>query len=306
MKNRTSLRSATLCATLALLLPLAAGAGTLKQTMTAPPGGVLRIELDYGAVSVVSHDADEVRVDARAHGMGASGFAFELRQDAEGLKLAGRAGSWLQFMSMVPSVEVRAWVPRWLVVEVETRDGSVEVASVGGALVRAREGSIRVRDVAGAVDVETTRGFTGPQAEAAGAIDVFGVGGDVRASSSGARIHVSGVAGNVEARAGGGEIEIDGVSGEVVAITSDAAILARFTRAPAGVFETDGGRIQIAFPADVGARLDATARGGCIFVDRDASSACGTRVGTGGSAHTSGLADLELRAGDGGIRLQTL
>ena len=108
------------------------------------------------------------------------------------------------------------------------------------------------------------------------------------------------VAGLVEHR---GRIVIDGVSGSVVADTRDAAIRARFARAPTGRFRTQRGEIEIAYRAGSGAALDAVATGGCVFVDGVVRSGCGeVQQAVVGPIHGGG-GRLELRARDGDIRM---
>ena len=116
-----------------LLLPLAAGADDLDRSVPAGVHDTLRIELERGDVDVITYDADEVRLEARARGLGASAVHFRLRQDGRRLVLEGRAEKWLRWLGVGPRVSVRAWVPRRLVVDVET-PGAV-VASDGGVAV---------------------------------------------------------------------------------------------------------------------------------------------------------------------------
>ena len=160
---------------------------------------------------------------------------------------------------------------------------------------------VAARFVVGSVDARTSK--TG---ETSAPIDIQGAAGDVHALTDGSRVSLSRVEGDVEAYAAGGEIEIDGVTGAVVAETRDGAILARFERAPAGLFRTRGGRIDIAFPAEEGVELDAHSAGGCVFVDRDVRSGCGLASAPVLEPINGGGPTLQLRAEDGDIRLTAL
>ncbi len=116
-----------------LLLPLAAGADDLYRSVPAGLHDTLRIELERGDVDVITYETDEVRLEARAWGLGASAVHFRLREDGRRLVLESRAERWLRWLSAGPRVSVRAWVPRRLVLDVETtgavvaRDGGVAV-----------------------------------------------------------------------------------------------------------------------------------------------------------------------------------
>ncbi len=102
-----------------LLLPAASPAEDLDERISVGSGAKLRIELDHGSVKVVSHDAREVRIEARARGLGASAFRFRLRRANKVLVLTGEAEAWLELLQAGPRIQVRAWVPPDCEVEVQ-------------------------------------------------------------------------------------------------------------------------------------------------------------------------------------------
>jgi hypothetical protein len=83
----------------------------LEQSFPDGDGGRLRIALDFGQVDVVPSDADELRIEARAHGVGASGVHFDARAEGRDVVLTGRAEPWIAWLSSTPRVRVRAFVP---------------------------------------------------------------------------------------------------------------------------------------------------------------------------------------------------
>jgi len=115
--------------------PAAAGEGDgdLVRSLPAASGGTLFVDLDRGRVDVFAHDAPEVRIEARARGIGASSVHFELRADGDDLILVGRGEDWLAWMASAPSVRVRAWVPREYGVQVRTevREIASEIRNTG-------------------------------------------------------------------------------------------------------------------------------------------------------------------------------
>src|SRR5262245_51363026 len=120
-----------LAALSALVAPRLAEADELERSIEVEPGERLRIELARGDVDVFTHDAPEVRIEARARGLGASGVEFFVTREDGQIVLRSRAERWLEWLASGPSVSVRAWVPRHLGLAVETsghvaaRDGGV-------------------------------------------------------------------------------------------------------------------------------------------------------------------------------------
>ena len=118
-----------------LLLPLAAGADDLERSVPAGLHDTLSIELERGDVDVITYEADEVRFEARARGLGASAVHFRLREDGRRLVLESRAEKWLLWLDAGPRVSVRVWMPRRLVLDVETT-GAVVFSDGGVAISR--------------------------------------------------------------------------------------------------------------------------------------------------------------------------
>ncbi len=116
-----------------LLVPLAARAEDLERRLPVDAHDTLRIDLEHGDVDVFTHEANEVRLEARARGLGASAVHFRLREDGRRLVLESRSEKWLHWLGARPRVSVRAWVPRSLALDVQTT-GAV-VASDGGVAV---------------------------------------------------------------------------------------------------------------------------------------------------------------------------
>lgn len=100
---------------LGVILAIALGAGSradeLMQTFPAAEGGRLRIALEYGQVDVVPVESDEVRIEARARGVGASGVHFDARSEGGDVVLAVRSEPWVAWLQSLPRVHVRAFVP---------------------------------------------------------------------------------------------------------------------------------------------------------------------------------------------------
>ena len=117
LKRRTLIISFLLGIALAIALSSSSKADELEQTFPAADGGRLRIALDFGQVEVVSVESQEVRIEARSRGVGASGVHFDTRSEDGVLVLTGRAEPWVVWLRSQPRVLVRAFVPAsWSIV----------------------------------------------------------------------------------------------------------------------------------------------------------------------------------------------
>jgi hypothetical protein len=205
--------AAALVVLLSLVAP--ASADSLSENVAVPAQGLLRVSLEFGTVRIAAHEEAAVRIEARARGIGASGFHFEWIEPeiaGEAHLLLGRADAWLERMGGGPRVDVVAWVPAGFSVEVETSDGDVEVVSVASVVARTEGASIAVDQVRGSVDVATEPGRAGSDGfERSGRVEVSRVCGDVHARTRGARISLTSIGGRVDADAGRGPIEVDGL-----------------------------------------------------------------------------------------------
>jgi len=103
-----------------VLLAAPAVASDFEGAIPVEREAKLRIALERGDVRVVTHELETVRLEARARGSGASAIHFEVRKDAAGWVFESRAEPWLRWLSTGPRVNVRAWVPRALALEIET------------------------------------------------------------------------------------------------------------------------------------------------------------------------------------------
>ena len=115
-----------------LLAALAPGASAGELATYFPAGAAesLRIDLDFGEVDLVPHDAPEIRIVAEARGLGASSVHFAAHVVGDTIVVTGDAEPWVELLQGLPSVRVRAWVPRHIDVEVRRRPAPATRAAV--------------------------------------------------------------------------------------------------------------------------------------------------------------------------------
>ena len=294
---------------------LSSAAHDLDEILAVDPGGTLFVDLERGAVEVRSHDASQVRVQARATGWAAWSFEFDLARDGNDVQLSGESfgrGLW-PFGGI--HVTVRAWVPREYSVDVRTRGGRIELVELRGCIFAETSGGpVSLRQTSGLVALRTLGGPI--QAEgvdgdlrvdtSGGAIAVTDVTGEVHVSTSGGSIRIARAGGPVRARTSGGRIEVEQAGSHVDAVTSGGGIRVVFAGEPAGNLETSGGHVEVVMPRQAGTQLEAETQGGRIEVDAALAirGEIGARrivgeINAGGPplrVHTSG-GNIRLRAG---------
>ncbi len=116
-----------------LLGPALAHAEEFAQAIEVESGERVRIELASGDVEVFRHDGRELRLEAKARGLGASAVEFFVTREAGEIQLRSRAEPWIGWLKRGPQVSVRAWVPRDLLLAVETT-GHVAATDAGAQL----------------------------------------------------------------------------------------------------------------------------------------------------------------------------
>lgn len=243
-------------AALAAHAPGARAAEDFEDSTDAQPGGRLRVDLDAGSIQIEGQDEHEVRVDARATGIGSDDVDFELDSDDGEVRLSVDRGG----LGFLARLGLRVRVPHRFSLEVRTAGGEVVVEEIEGEVrIRTSGGEVTVDDVIGPVDIETS----------GGTIRADKIQGDLRARTSGGRIRAADVSGRLEVRTSGGPLELRDVGGPVEARTSGGPIEVRFSGGPAGDLETSGGSIEVEFAAGSGARLEARTSGGRVEMDPD-------------------------------------
>jgi hypothetical protein len=256
----------------------------IDETVAVSPGGTFFAQLDRGSIEVESHDANEVRLVARASGVSSERASFSVAKSGNDVHLdmlldgvfAGLFG---------PRVKVTARVPRDYSVDLDTRGGRVEVADIGGdCFVRTSGSRIEVSGADGDVAVRTS----------GGGVRVEDVGGDLTVATSGGKLETS-----------GGSIAVEDVLGCVGAKSSGGKICVRFGHDASGRLETSGGSIEVAYPRDTGLRVDARTSGGTVEIAESIRVDGRVDKQRVKAELDGGGGELELKTSGGSIRIDT-
>lgn len=291
-----------------------------EQALPSPPGGRVEVEIDLGdglrpdpgSLVLRSHQVDEVRVEVVSDGWGSWNVESELEEKAGRIRVEVRVTGATTWMFGGPNVRVRIWVPEKTSVDIRSKGGPVRIEDlVGSVRLRARDGDAEIRGIEGPVklrvedgdaEIEEIRGDLDVSCTD-GAIRAIWVSGDVEARTTEGAIVLEHVGGHVVAKTLSGDIEVAEVSGPVEARTEHGHLRVAFVAVPEGSLIVERGNIDVRFPADTNALLDAEVTRGEIEIaeglisngDVTARHARGT-LGAGGPR-------LVLRSSQGWIRV---
>ncbi|MET0625948.1 MAG: DUF4097 family beta strand repeat-containing protein [Pyrinomonadaceae bacterium] len=220
----------------------------LERRADAEPKAVVSLCITSGDVIVRGWDRSEVR--ARIHDAGtlrlltpnvrpAPRVEVLVSEDRDEELDAGRCGS---------NERVELMVPRGATVDVESRNGHVEVADVAGARVRVLSGDVNVRRVSESVEVSCLSGDVSVE-DTSGPVRVVTVSGDVEARN--VRRVASGD--NFEARSTSGDVTLEGVAhGQVsgAAVSGQVLYTGSLARGGSYDFSTISGDVMMELPGD--------------------------------------------------------
>jgi hypothetical protein len=234
--------------------------GPFDWTGQLAAGSRLRIDDVHGDVRVTVATGDRVTVhaDARRGGHRRSDIVFDVVNDGANVTICAR---WTDSPACTThglrdedsendehggesaSADFTVELPRALRLDVETRNGVIDVAGTGSEVV-AMSGN--------------------------GAVRVVGATGSVHASSGNGDVTIEGAGGPVTANTGNGAIRAITAEGPVSATTGNGNVDVRMqklgTRAPME-FSTGNGTVTVSMPASIAADLDADTGHGRIESD---------------------------------------
>jgi len=253
-----------------------------------PAASRLVVDVDFGAIEVVTNATSEVTVDVLRKVTASTeekekAFLAErpLTFDQEGAtvtvkmnkpgKLSAPWG-WTRFKT---EALYRITVPVDCEVALNTAGGHVYVTGIHNQVKAAtRGGALRFTAVQGAIHGDTAGGSISVidcVGEAhidtsGGTINVRGGSGSLKADTAGGSIRVTQFAGPVEVETSGGSITLEKIEGTIIGNTSGGSISAVLTGPPLPgkvELETSGGSVSVTVPGDLPFSLDAeTSAGG--------------------------------------------
>jgi hypothetical protein len=285
-------RSLILLTTFAVAAALnAATEENLSKAFTVSPGGKLVVDVDFGAIEVVTNSASEVSVEVyRKVGMKSEdkekAFLAErpvtFQQDGDTVTVRsrkpGKVGWSWNWGSQKLEGRYTLRVPVKFNVKLATSGGHIHVSDLTGEVKAATSGGgLKFARIHGPIDGDTSGG--GIQLAdcegvlkvdtSGGGIESVGGSGTLHADTSGGSIRVKNFAGPAHLDTSGGGIKVENVGGAVAASTSGGSITASLPAPLPGAVKlgTSGGGITVNVPESAAFDLDADTSAGSVSCD---------------------------------------
>jgi len=251
----------------ASFLPQADAAEEYYKSYTVGAHPRVRVQSDDASVRVLTTDSNQVEFHVRSeHATWGLGLKFgarphvDSRQAGDLVELTAHLG-WSVVIGVADGTRARIEVsmPRNADLELETDDGSVEVASVNGNVtVRTSDGSIKAAQLTGKIDLHANDG----------SITADDLQGDLKLHTGDGHIRAANLKGRCEAASSDGSIQVAGRFEFLDLRSDDGSIVARVEPgsqlSSTWSLHSRDGSVRLALPRDLKASLDASSEDGHI------------------------------------------
>lgn len=274
----------------------AQGADSAVERSTAAEKAVV-VSLCVSSGDVVVRGWDRAEVRARASDAGSLRLLTPNVQPAPSVEVlvSQRSDAELPPGDCGSAGTLELSVPRGATVNLETRDGHIEVSDVAGARVRALSGDVDVRRVSRSVEVSCLSGDI-TLADSSGPAQVSTVSGNVEARN----VRAAAASDGFEAKSTSGDVTLEGVThAQVRGSTVSGGV--RYTGALARGgdydFRSISGDVTLELPADSSFRLHAkVVMSGDILTDFPVRTSAGSSSSSSSSSSASASASRAVGA----------
>ncbi|PWT89162.1 MAG: hypothetical protein C5B54_09405 [Acidobacteria bacterium] len=267
---------------------------TVHKTFPASPGGLLKLEVEFGDIELTTVDSNQVEMDVLRRVTAGNkeeaqsifdDLDIQSQQKGNTIEVQGTFkegwrhwSSWgngrichnghcLSYGDQLRELRYRIHVPKNFNINVDTSGGDVIVGDLqGDSRVSTSGGDIRVGHITGKIDVNTSggdvrvvQGDRNANIETSGGdINVGEIAGDVVARTSGGDIEIK-KGNNVDVETSGGDIRISAANGHIQAETSGGEIEVHLMTQPKDEsrLESSAGNVLVYLPSSVKLNLDA-------------------------------------------------
>ena len=283
----TLLRSAFLVFVFALTVS-AASEDNINKQIDATPGGKLIVDVEFGAIDVVSGADNQVALeanrkidfsDAAKEKEYFSSAPVTITRDGSVITVRARSSkpkSWWNAGHSETHGQYTFHVPKKFETDLHSDSGDISATEISGSTTvktnggklafQHLEGSLNANTSGGSIEVDDCRGPSKIETSG-GDITVTAGTGTLSAKTSGGRIDVRNFFGATEVRTSGGNLELQKISGEIVGKTSGGSIHAaiRADVMDDVQLQTSGGNIDVSLSENATVDIDASTIGGKIF-----------------------------------------
>jgi DUF4097 and DUF4098 domain-containing protein YvlB len=268
------------------LLAMAETEEKINKQFNVQSGGKVMVEVDFGSITVGTHESDQVKVDIlRKVSMKSKSSEEEFLKDRPIHFSQDGNVITIRSQRQGPKINFRLWqrteaqykilVPAKFNADLKTSGGGIEISGLtGDTRSRTSGGGLRFKWLKGTVDGDTSGGgihvedCEGPVKihTSGGGIHLTGGGGSLDGDTSGGSVTVKDFRGPVQVHTSGGGITVENVTGQVSGSTSGGGIHAKFSQplTETVTLETSGGGVTLEVPESSAFNLDARTSGGGV------------------------------------------
>jgi hypothetical protein len=296
-----------LSATVIVLLGVVSQAQAEEYSKSYAVAGrpTVHVHVDDSRVRIITSDAPQVDFNVQREGHSGMelgrGLRISSHQDGDRFELSVLREPGIAFLNIEHQLLTEVHMPRNADLQIETRDGRVDLASVNGSItVRSTDGAINASQLTGKIELESVDG----------AIMTDTLKGDVRLHSTDGSITMTHFDGQCDATTTDGALRAEGRFDSLRLVTTDGGVVAKIGEGSKmtsawHIRSVDGG-LDVSVPQSFQANINASTQDGRIKLDLPVmvqgeisrSKVRGTLNGGG--------PELTLKSTDGGIRLGSL
>jgi DUF4097 and DUF4098 domain-containing protein YvlB len=259
----------------------------------------VRVHVSNGDVRVITSDSHEVQFRVTYRGFTLDrNLHIDSRQNGDEVELTTSARWGIVIGISIKHMSTEVLMPRDADLQLETRDGTVEVVSMSGTIrIRSGDGRITARQLSGTIDLQARDG----------GISADTLKGDLRLHSGDGTIEATNLDGKCDISSGDGSVHLAGRFDALDIKTGDGGVTARVAAgsklSSSWNIRTGDGPVDLALPKDLSASLDASTGDGHISLGLPV-----TMEGTVSPSRVHGTMNgggpaLIIHTGDGSIRI---
>jgi len=265
----------------------------------------VHVHVDDSSLRVITSDTRQVDFNVKREGTSGlelgRGLKINSQQDGDHVELSVVHQPGIAIMSTDRHLMTEVHMPRDADLQIETRDGSVDLAAVNGNVtIHSADGAINASQLTGKIEIQS----------ADGAIMTDSLKGDVRLHSTDGAITVTHLDGQCDVTSTDGALRAEGRFDSLRLVSTDGSVVAKVAEGSrmtsAWSIRTVDGSVNVSLPQNFQANINASTRDGHIKLalpvtvqgEISQSKVQGTLNGGG--------PELTLKSTDGSIRLGSL
>jgi hypothetical protein len=265
----------------------------------------VHVHVDDSQVRVITSDTRQVDFNVKRDGTSGlelgRGLKINSQQDGDHVELTVLHVPGIAIMFNEHHLMTEVHMPRDADLQIETRDGGVDLASVNGDVtIHSTDGSITASGLTGKIELQSVDG----------SIKTDGLKGDVRLHSTDGAITVTHLDGQCDATSTDGSVRAEGRFDSLRLVTTDGSVVAKVSAGSkmtsAWTIRTVDGSVEVLLPETFQANINASTRDGHIKLGLPVSVQGEISKSRVQGTLNGGGPELTLKSTDGSIRVGSL